>query len=1204
MGMKCHRTPTRIALFPSGQRPSSLFALFASSWFTLVPTEQDAPCIPTVYFGSIGLVPTAMRLARFFLTFPLFASSALAAPVDFNREIRPIISEKCFHCHGPDEASRKAKLRLDLRDEALKERDGVRAIVPGRPDDSELLTRILSKDPDEVMPPPKEHHEMSPAESDVLRRWIAEGAPYARHWAFEKPKRPAIPEVKDKQSLRTPVDHFIAAELQRQELRLSPEADRHTLLRRLSLDLVGLPPTPAEVDAFVQDTRPDFYERAVDRLLGSPHFGERWARMWMDCGRYADSTGYGSDKMRPFMWPWRDWVINAFNRNLPYDQFTTEQLAGDLLPNASRDQIIATSLHRNTMTNIEGGTIDEEYRVAAVKDRVSTTMQVWMGLTAGCAQCHSHKFDPISHREYYSLFAIFNQTEDSDREDEEPRLPLPTAAEEKRTNELNAQIKALNDALAATTPEFETEFHEWEAQMLRPIDWKPVTSTEAKSSSGAKLEPRADRSLLAAPSASEQEQFTIRGSVDLPQITALRLEALTDDSLPSHGPGRAGNGNAVLSEIRASVREANPVIPKARFVRVEIPGKDKILSLAEVEIFSEGKNIGPKGSATQSSVDYEGKPGLAIDGNTNGHFEQGKSTTHTERSENPWWEVDLGDEHRIEGIVVWNRLEGLSDRINGARITLLDALRTPVAERTIKKTPMPKTARLFDDAQPLKLVNASADFAQSGFEASSAIDENSKTGWAFAGGGGAPHAWVVECQPPINLPVGSELIVSLAQEYGGNHTLGRFRISATNAPAPIRELPSNLRASLAVEPSERTPEQRAELLAYFRPLSKYTGDLQRKLDVAKAELTKIKPTRVPVFHELAADKQRKTHILTKGNYLAPGEEVTAATLKEFHPAPEGKIDRLALSKWIMDPENPLTARVAVNRFWSQLFGRGIVESEEDFGTQGTLPSHPELLDWLAVEFRENGWDVKRLLKLIVTSSAYRQSSKVTPELLQKDPLDRLLSRYPRRRLGAEEVRDQALAVSGLLSEKLGGPSVYPPQPDGLWKVAFNGASQAEYKTSTGEDRWRRGLYTVWRRSMPNPTMVTFDAPSRETCTIRRVPTNTPLQAFVTLNDPVFVECAQALARRIMKDGGTDADARIRFALQLCLARPVDEKQVAPLRQLFDEELLHYKQVPDEAAKLATQPLGPLPNGLDGAEAAAWTSVANVLLNLDGFLARN
>jgi hypothetical protein len=1145
-----------------------------------------------------------MRLARLLFSVPVFASAASAAPVDFSRDVRPIISEKCFACHGPDEASRKAKLRLDLRDEALKERDGVRAIIPGKPDDSELIVRITSKDPDEVMPPPKEHHEISPAEIDVFRRWIAEGAPYAKHWAFEKPQRPAVPEIKEgAQTLRTPIDRFIEAELQKKGLALSADADRHTVLRRLSLDLIGLPPAPAEVEAFVQDSRPDYYERAVDRLLASPHFGERWARMWMDCGRYADSTGYGSDKMRTFMWPWRDWVINAFNRNLPYDQFTTEQLAGDLLPNATRDQILATTLHRNTMTNIEGGTIDEEYRVAAIKDRVSTTMQVWMGLTAGCAQCHTHKFDPISQREYYSLFAIFNQTEDSDREDEEPRLSVPTPEEEKRTNELNAQIASLNEALKLTTPELEAEFQEWEAKMLRPIEWKPLAISEAKVTGDTILETLPDQSVIARSGTAEREQYTVRGSTELRQVTALRIEVLPDDSLPEHGPGRAGNGNAVLSEISASIREANPVLPHARFVRVEAPGKNRILSLAEVEVFSDANNIAQKGKASQSTVDFGGEATRAIDGNTNGNFDK-KSVTHTAQSENPWWEVDLGGEYALDAVIVWNRLDGLSDRLKGARVVLLDAMRNEVAARVIENAPAPKTGRLFDVAKEVKLANASADFAQPDFGAPLAVDGNDKTGWALGGATGVAHAIVVECKAPITLEGNTELVIALSQQYGKNHTLGRFRISVTDVPAPVRELPPAIRAGLAIEPSERSADQRTELLAYFRPLSKYAGELNRKLDAAKTELAKIKPVRVPVLRELAAEKHRKTHILTKGNYLAPGEEVSAGTLKEFHSAPAGQIDRLALSKWIMDPENPLTARVAVNRFWSQLFGRGLVESEEDFGTQGTLPSHPELLDWLAVEFRENGWDMKRLLKLIVSSTTYRQSSKVTPELLQKDPIDRLLSRYPRRRLGAEEVRDQALAVSGLLSEKLGGPSVYPPQPDGLWKVAFNGASTAEYKTSTGEDRWRRGLYTVWRRTMPNPTMVTFDAPSRETCTIRRVPTNTPLQAFVTLNDPVFVECSQALARRIIKEGGTDPDARIRFALQLCLARPVEDKQVAPLRRLLDEELLHYREVPDDAAKLATQPLGPLPAGVDTAEAAAWTSVANVILNLDGFLARN
>jgi hypothetical protein len=564
----------------------------------------------------------------------------MAAPVDFNREIRPIISEKCFHCHGPDKESRKAKLRLDLRDEALKDRDGIRAIVPGRPDDSDMIVRISSKDPDEVMPPPKEHHEIGPKEVEVLRRWISEGAPYAKHWAFVNPHRPSVPEVRDAaQSLQTPIDHFVAAELQKHELTLSPEAERFTLLRRLSLDLIGLPPTSAETEAFVADTQPGYYERAIDRLLNSPHFGERWARMWMDCGRYADSTGYGSDKMRPFMWPWRDWVINAFNRNLPYDKFTIEQLAGDLLPNATRDQIVATTLHRNTMTNIEGGTIDEEYRVAAVKDRVSTTMQVWMGLTAGCAQCHSHKFDPISHQEYYSLFAIFNQTEDSDREDEEPRFPLPTQEEEKRMSDLNAQIKSINEALSATPPEFEAEFHEWEAQMLRAVEWQPLVITGAKATSGANLETLPDQSLIARSGAAERDDYTIRGTTPLTQITALRIEALPDDSLPARGPGRAG-GNAVLTEIRASFVNKTPSSLALASSALRRPGKtgcspSRKWKCSAAERISHPR-AQPRNRASTIKVKLPGhrwQYGWPLRAGQVGH------PYHAQRQS--WWEVDL-----------------------------------------------------------------------------------------------------------------------------------------------------------------------------------------------------------------------------------------------------------------------------------------------------------------------------------------------------------------------------------------------------------------------------------------------------------------------------------------------------------------------------------------------------------------------------------
>jgi hypothetical protein len=776
--------------------------------------------------------------------------------VDFSAQIRPLLSKNCFSCHGPDEKSRQARMRLDLRADAIKgRRKGDHAIKPGDPEGSLLLARVRSNDPAFMMPPPESGHALKPEEVELLRRWIKDGAVYSPHWAFVKPVRPGVPQVKAGW-VRNPIDHFILAKMETHRLQPSPEADRHTLARRVSLDLTGLPPAPKRVDAFVNDPSPNAYEKFVDELLASPAYGERWARVWLDLARYADSAGYGSDPLRLNIWPYRDWVISAYNRNLPYDQFTREQLAGDLLSNPTKDQLTATAFHRNTMTNTEGGTIDEEWRVAAVKDRNATTFQVWMGLTMGCAQCHSHKFDPISHKEFYQSYALFNQTEDSDREDEYPTLPLPTEREVKRKAEFEQRIAGLQK---------------------------------------------------------------------------------------------------------------------------EIP-------------------------------------------------------------------------------------------LSRARLAALTGL-------------MPRN---------------------------------------LAG------------------------VVSLS-----------------------------LQTKLAAE----TP---------------------RQLAAARRDLAGIKPVAVPMLRELTAGKLRKSHILHKGNYLDPGQEVGPGVPAEFGPWPKGlPMNRLGLSAWLFSPENPLTARVAVNRLWAQLFGTGLVETEEDFGTQGQLPSHRELLDWLAVEFREQGWDQKKMLKLIVMSATYRQSSRVTPELLKVDPRGRLLSRYPRQRLDAEQIRDQALALSGLLSKKIGGPSVYPPQPDGLWRAAFNG--QRTYPTSTGEDRYRRGLYTIWRRTVPYPSMATFDAPSRETCTVKRIPTNTPLHAYVTLNDPVFVEASQALGRRILKEGGPDPTSRIRYGLRLALGRPAEERNVQALLHLYEESLTRFRKTPAEAKKLATPPVSSLPKEMDVAEAAAWTVVGNVLLNLDGVL---
>jgi hypothetical protein len=843
------------------------------------------------------------------LLLPIAATArADSAPIDYNRDVRPILSKHCFACHGQDEGQRKKGLRLDRRDAATRPLDdGNTAIVPGDPDGSELVFRVTEMDETVRMPPPKAGEPLSPPEIETLRRWVEQGATYSEHWAFTAPQDRSLPEVQDRAWPRNGIDAWILQRLEREGLRPSAEADRDLLLRRASLDLRGLPPSPEEVDAYERDLGPVAYERAVDRFLADPAYGERWARMWLDLARYADSAGYGSDPLRPNMYRYRDWVIDAFNRNVPYDRFTTLQLAGDLLPDGPPDRAIATAFHRNTMTNTEGGTDDEEFRVAAVKDRTDSTMQVWMGLTFGCAKCHTHKYDPISHQEYYSLFAFFNQTADTDQPDERPTIPAPTPEIERKRAELDAQIADRRRQLESPAPELAKGQEAWEA-LLR-----------------------------------------------------------------DHSP------------------------PPARFA-------------------------------------------------------------------------------------------------------------------------------------PL-----------------------------FAGVAGATRAARRGAVPAAILAI-------------------------VDTPGDRRSAEENEAVSL---------HYRAKVSPERKPLRDEIASLEKARPVIPL---------LPVMVELPADKRRATHLLNKGNFLDPGATAEPGVPSAFHPlAADAPRDRLGLARWLVDPRNPLTARVAVNRLWAQVFGLGLVETEEDFGTQGEPPSHPELLDWLAIEYARCGWDTKALLRLIVTSSTYRQSSRVTPELLAKDPRNRLLARSPRYRLEAESIRDQALALSGLLSRKLGGPSVFPPQPDGLWQAAFNG--QRTWTTSAGRDRHRRGLYTFWRRTVPYPSMAAFDAPSREICSVRRTRTNTPLQAFVTLNDPVYVEAAQAMARRIVREGGTSVEDRVRYALKLALGRPPQSEQVARLAELYESELGRYRNDARAALALATEPLGPLPEGMDPAELAAWTTVANVLLNLDAVLTR-
>jgi hypothetical protein len=1128
--------------------------------------------------------------------------------VDFNRDVRPILSKNCFACHGQDNTHRAAKLRLDRRDSALQKRKkGTTAVIPGQPEQSELVRRITTADEADRMPPKETGNPLTSGQIATLRRWVEQGAPYAEHWAFVKPTRWPLPAVKERSWLRNGLDHFVLTRLEQEGLRPSPEADRFTLLRRASLDLRGLPPTPQEVDAFARDKSPEAYEQAVDRILKDPAYGERWARMWLDQARYADSAGYGSDPLRT-IWRYRDWVIDAFNRNLPYDQFTIEQIAGDLLPNPTIEQKMATAFHRNTMTNTEGGTDREEFRVAAVKDRVDTTFQVWMGLTIGCAKCHSHKYDPITQTEYYRFFGFFNQSADNDQPDESPLLATPTPEMLEQTRQIDARIATLKRQLDAPTPALAAEQAQWEAGLKPQSDWVLLTGAAGRSEGGAVLHPLPDHSLRAEGANPANDVYTISAQTDLKGITAFRLETIPDATLPNGGAGRAGDGNFVLSRLSVTTASAGQEDKKivGRFVRVEIPGDGRILSLAEVQVFSQGENVARTGKAEQSSTDYDGPATLAIDGNTNGHYFDAHSTTHTHIESNPWWEVKLTQARPIDQITIWNRTDGdVGVRLANFRASVLDDAHQVVWQQVVAEPPNPKRDLAPSGVQPVALTQALTDFAQDGFAAATVLNppDVGKNGWAVGPQQKTAHAAVFITAAPLAMPSPLRLSFRLEHRYQSpGYNLGRFRLAATTDPHVLKRagVPTQIVALLDTPSEKRTKEQQDTLARYCRSIA---PSLQPVRDeIAKLDKSRPVAPTLPVMVERPANQRRETHIMVKGNFLNLGDKVEPGVPAAFHPLPPGApSDRLGVAKWLMDPNNPLTARVAVNRYWAQLFGTGLVETEEDFGTQGELPSHPELLDWLATEYVRLGWDTKALLRLIVTSATYRQSARVTPELMARDPRNRLLTRGPRFRLEAEMVRDQALALSGLLSRKMGGPSVYPLQPPGLWQAAFNG--QRTWATSTGEDRYRRGLYTFWRRTIPYPSMTTFDAPSREICTIRRIRTNTPLQAFVTLNDPVYVEAAQALARRIVKEGGSSAEARARFGLRLCLARPPQAEQVQDVMALYRSEYEHYHKDAKAALELATQPLGPVPPGMDAGELAAWTVVANVLLNLDGVLTK-
>ncbi|MGB7347595.1 MAG: DUF1553 domain-containing protein, partial [Pirellulaceae bacterium] len=871
----------------------------------------------------------------------------------------------------------------------------------------------------------------------------------------------------------------------------------------------------------------------------------------------------------------------------------------DLLDNPTEEQLIATAFHRNTLTNNEGGTNNEEFRNVAIADRVNTTMAVWMGTTMACAQCHTHKYDPITHEDYFRFFAFFNQSEDTDQRDERPTIKLWTDKQIQERQDLTESIAELKAQLQQASPELVADRDRWLTEVSTPPTWND-TKPVAVRSEHQQLSLQENGQVIAEGNHPETETYQVDIATSPVPLTAIQIAVPAEQI-----------SNFVITHVQAYWSPINDADKHAlaRFLRVTLPGKKNFLHLAEIQAFSQGKNISLTGKAKQSSTGFGGEVKHINDGNTDGDFKKG-SVTHTEGQDDPWIEIDFGGLQPIDSIVIWNRTDGgesIIQRLAGYRVELLDDSRKVVWQQSPIELPNPSHSFSLNGRREIMFADASADFSQKGFPASGVITAKDRTtkldeksGWAIAPQTGKPHELTLLLSEPMRLDNGLLTLRIEQNSVHKKHLLDRFGIRTSNSPstAAWAKMPQNIRKLVNLDSSTWSDPQRKSVEEFHRSVSPLLTKPRAELNRKEKLLAAMKPsTSVPVMRDLPADKHRITKIQIRGNYLSTGEEVTQGTPATFHPLSNDTQtpNRLDLAKWLVDQENPLTARVIANRHWEQLFGIGIVETSEEFGSQGELPSHPQLLDWLAVELRDSGWDIKRFIKLIVMSATYRQSSVTTADAIDADPFNRMLSRGPRFRISAEMVRDQALFVSGLLSDKMYGQPVNPPQPELGLKAAFGSAT--DWKTSDGDDKYRRGLYTTWRRSSPYPSMAQFDAPNREVCTVRRIRTNTPLQALVTLNDPVFVEAAQSLARRMIAESNTSAD-RIQFGIRKSLIRNATDAEVDRLTKLAAEAEKHFAANAEKAMQMATDPLGKLPSGADAPEYAAWTVVSNVILNLD------
>jgi len=990
--------------------------------------------------------------------------------LQYNRDIRPILSHACFTCHGPDATARKAELRLDVRADALRETEsGALPIVPGKATASELIQRISNADLSQRMPP-EGHAALTAEQIETLSHWINQGAEYQQHWAFITPAKVEIPTVKNKSWTRNAIDKFVLARLEQSNLKPNDQADREALIRRVAFDLTGLPPTIAQIDAFLTDKQDTAYETMVDQFLKSSAYGEHMAKYWLDLARYADTNGYQYDTERT-QWVWRDWVIHAYNANMPFDQFTIEQLAGDLIPDGTPQQQLATGFNRNHGITIEGGIISEEYRVEYVMDRVVTTGAVWLGMTVGCARCHDHKYDPLSQTEFYQMLAYFNQVPEKGNSGFDPRATIASPLAAKQNQTLDAEIEALRAELEKPR-DITSDLEKW-ARTLHDekIQWHVLTPDSTKSSGESTLTLLNDHSVLASGANPAKDTYEITATTMLQNITAIRLECLTHESLPGGGPGRYPNSNFVLSEFE---------------LRIKSHDKDK--------------------------------------------------------KETPW--------------------------------------------------------------QAIKFASATAEYNQANYHVNNAIDGTTagNNGWAVDGPTRKePVASMFVAQQAFSKKPNSQLQFRLRHETSfGQHGIGRLRLSITTAdPTRIQfeSIPAEIITIAKIEAAQRNAAQTKTISEYFLA----NHDPQKSLQDKLAKLVAMKNAAFPptmVMRDMSPS--RKTFVLNRGQYNEPTTEVSVGVPNIFPALPTDTApNRLGFAQWLMHPDHPLTARVAVNRYWQRLFGVGLVKTLEDFGTQGELPSHPQLLDWLALDFQANGWDIKRTLKTILLSATYRQSSQAPAAAYQQDPDNRQLARGPRMRLSAEEIRDNALAISDLLVKRIGGKSVYPYQPLGIWMELNNRPGYSrKYPQGTGEDLYRRSLYTFWKRTVPSPMLKTLDAPEREFCTIQRSRTNTPLQSLLLLNAPQFVESARHLAERIMAQDTNEPRQQLSYIFRLVTGRTPSKQEVSIIQSVYRSQLTGFANDTNAVDELLAVGDSDVDDTLDRTKLAAWTMVCRMLLNLD------